>query len=69
MKVMIQDELRQTLAGLMPPPTAALASTVAILPVVVAPVVNPPVMVAPPTNNDNARGQPLNTARMYLLWR
>ena len=49
MKVMMQDELRQALAGLMPPPAPAAA--------------NPPAVDAPPANNDNAEGQPLNAAR------
>ena len=42
MKVMIHDELRQALAGLMPPlaPTAT----------------NPPIVDAPPANNNNAGG-------------
>ena len=41
MKVMMQEELRQALAGLMPPP---------------APAANPPIVDAPPANNDNAGG-------------
>ena len=59
MKVMIQEELRQALAGLMPPP----APTAANPPAAVAPAVNPPVVDAPPANNDNVGGQPLNAAR------
>ena len=59
MKVMMQNELRQALAKLMPP----LAPTVAIPPVAIAPIANPPVVDAPPTNNNNAGGQPLNAAR------
>ena len=43
----------------MPPPAPAAA----IPPAVVAPVANPPVVDAPPANNNNARGQLLNTAR------
>ena len=54
MKVMIQDELRQALAGLMPPLAPAAA---------VAPVANPPIVDAPPANNNNAGGQPLNAVR------
>ena len=50
MKVMMQNELRQALAELMPPLAPA-----AILPAV-APVANLPVMNAPPTNNNNAGG-------------
>ena len=46
MKVMMQDELRQALARLMPPPA----------PAAIAPAANPPVVDAPPANNDNARG-------------
>ena len=61
MKAMMQEELRQALAGLMPalaaaanlPASAAAASIAA----------NPPVVDAPPANNDNAGGQPLNAAR------
>ena len=45
MKAMMQDELRQALAGLMPPPAPAAA----IPPAVVAPVIaNPPIVDAPP---------------------
>ena len=40
-----------------------LAPTVAIPPAPVAPVANPPIVDAPPANNDNAEGQPLNAAR------
>ena len=43
----------------MPP----LAPAAAIPPAVVAPIANPPVMDAPPANNNNARGQSLNSAR------
>ena len=59
MKAMMQNELRQALAGLMPP----LAPDAAIPPATVAPIVNPPVMDAPPDNNNNVGGQPLNAAR------
>ena len=48
MKAMMQNELRQALAELMPP---------------LAPIANSPVMDAPPTNNNNAGGQPLNATR------
>ena len=49
MKAMMQEELRQALAGLMPPPAPAAA--------VSAPVIaNPPAVDAPPANNDNAGG-------------
>ena len=50
MKAMMQEELRQALAGLMSPQAPAAAA-------------NPPAADAPPVNNDNAGGQPLNAAR------
>ena len=53
MKAMMQDELRQALAGLMP----------LLAPAAIAPVANPPVMHAPPANNNNVGGQPLNAVR------
>ena len=56
MKAMMQNELRQALAGLMPPPAAAPTPGTVISPAVVAPVANPPVMGAPPVNNDNVGG-------------
>lgn len=56
MSTMMQDELRQTLAGLMPPPATAPAPVAAMPPA----ATNPPVMDAPV---DNAGGQPLNIAR------
>ena len=57
MRAIMQDELRQALAGLMPPLAAAPASVVAIPPVVVAHIAtNPPVVDAPPANNENFRG-------------
>ena len=59
MKAMMQDELRQALAGLMPPPAPIAANP----PAAVVPAANPPAVDAPPANNDNARGQPLNAAR------
>ena len=59
MKAMMQNELRQALAELMPP----LAPATAIPPTAVAPIANPLVMDAPPTNNNNVGGQPLNAAR------
>ena len=62
MKAMMQDELRQALAGLMLPPAPVAANPPAAT--AVAPVAaNPPVVDAPPINNNNARGQPLNAAR------
>ena len=57
MKAMMQEELRQALARLMPPPAPVAAAN---LP---APAANPPAGDAPPANNDNAGGQPLNAAR------
>ena len=52
MKVMMQNELRQALVGLMPPPAPiAIASTVAI-PL----AANPPIVNAPPANNNNTGG-------------
>ena len=61
MKAMMQEELRQALAGLMPAPAAAanLPAPAAAAPI----TANPPVVDAPPANNDNAGGQPLNAAR------
>ena len=59
MKAMIQNEMRQALAELMP----SLAPAAAIPPAAVAPIANPPVMDASPVNNNNAEGQPLNAAR------
>ena len=53
MKAMMQDELRQALAGLMPSPAPAAT----IPPTAVAPIAaNPPIVDAPPANNDNAEG-------------
>ena len=40
-----------------------LAPAAAIPPTVVPPIANPPVVDAPPANNNNAGGQPLNDAR------
>ena len=59
MKAMIQNELRQALAELMP----LLAPVATIPPAAVAPIANPPVMDAPPANNNNAGGQLLNVSR------
>ena len=64
MKAMTQNELRQALAELMPPPVVVPALGAAIPPTAITPVAaNLPVVDAPPTNNDNAGGQPLNAAR------
>ena len=68
MKAMMQEELRQALAGLMPPPALPAAANLpapaaaANLPAPAA-AANPPAGDAPPANNDNAGGQPLNAAR------
>ena len=51
-KAMMQDELRQALARLIPPPAPAAANP----PAAVAPAANPPTVDAPPANNDNAGG-------------
>ena len=61
MKAMMQEELRHALAGLMPAPAAAanLPAPTAAAPI----AANPPAVDAPPANNDNVRGQPLNPAR------
>ena len=53
MKAMMQEELRQALARLVPQPAPTAANPPAT---VVAPTINPPVVDAPPTNNDNAGG-------------
>ena len=66
MRAIMQDELRQALAGLMPPPTAAPMPAAAISLAVVAPTTNPLIIDAPPANNDNVGGQPLNAARNVL---
>ena len=60
---MMQEELRQALAGLMPPPAPAAANPPSA---VIAPPANPPIVDAPPANNDNAGGKPLNAARNVL---
>ena len=52
MKAMMQEELRQALAGLMPP----LAPAATISPNAVAPVANPPIVDAPSANNNNIGG-------------
>ena len=55
MKAMMQEELRQPLARLIPPPEPADS----IPPAVVIPSVaaNPPIVNTPPANNDNAGGE------------
>ena len=55
MKAMMQDELRQALAGLMPPPAPATANPPVA---VVAPTVNPPAVDAPPANNNKEETGP-----------
>ena len=62
MKAMMQEELRQALAGLMPPQAPAAANLHAPA-AVAAPAANPPAVDAPLANNDNVGAQPLNTAR------
>ena len=62
MKVMMQDEPRHALVGLLPPPSVAPAFATTIPPV----AANPPIMDAPPANNNNDGDQPLNTARNVL---
>ena len=52
MKAMMQNEMRQALAELMPP----LVPATAIPPAAVAPIANPPVVDALPINNNNAGG-------------
>ena len=47
MKAMMQEELRQALAGLMPPLTPAAA---------IPPAANSPIVNAPLANNNNAGG-------------
>ena len=47
MKAIMQEELRQALAGLMPPQAPAAAAPAAA---------NPPAGDTPPANNDNAGG-------------
>ena len=55
MKAMMQDELRQALVGLMPPPVAPPITAIPLA--AVAPdAANPPIVDAPPANNDNAGG-------------
>ena len=56
MKAIMQDELRQALAGVMPPPAVAPAPAAAIPPAIVTPVANPPIVDTPPANNDNTGG-------------
>ena len=63
MKAMMQDELRQALARLMPPPAPAAAANLPATTAAVLVAANLPVVDAPPANNDNAGGQPLNAAR------
>ena len=59
MKAMMQNELRQALAKLIPPLTPVAAIPLAAI----APVANLPIVDAPSINNNNAGGQPLNAAR------
>ena len=53
----MQDELRQTLSRLLPPPAAIVAPTVEVAPTAIPPTaINPPIEDAPPTNNNNVTG-------------
>ena len=65
MKAIMQEELRQALAGLMPPQAlATIPLAAAVAPATIPPVAtNPPVVDAPPANNNNVGGQPLNAVR------
>ena len=63
MKAMIQEEMRQALAGLMPPPAPAAANLPAPAAAAAPVAANPPARDAPPADNDNAGEQPLNAAR------
>ena len=65
MKAIMQEELRQALAGLMPPltPVAANPPIAAVTPATISPAANPLAVDVPSANNDNAGGQPLNAAR------
>ena len=56
MKAMMQEELRQALAGRMPPPAPAAANLPAPAAAVAPVTTNPPAGDAPPVNNDNAGG-------------
>ena len=65
MIVMMQDDLRHALSGLLPPHAAAIAPTVEP-----APDAIPPATVIPPTMDaltstpiDNVEGQPMNVTR------
>ena len=51
-KAMMQNELRQALAGLIPSPAPAAAIPSAAVTL----IANPPIMDAPPIDNNNAGG-------------
>ena len=52
MRAMMQDELRQALSGLLPPPAATITPAVEPAPIIISPTAtNPPVEDAPPANN------------------
>ena len=63
MKAMMENKLRQALAGLMPP----LAPAATILPASVAPIANPPVMDAPPANNNNVGGNSWMLLEIHMM--
>ena len=57
MRAIMQDELRQALAGLLPPPEVVPTPIVAPVPAAaVPPIANPPAVDTPLANNDNAEG-------------
>ena len=82
LRAMIQDELNQALAGLIPLPAvemtpvaptvspAVFSPITAHVPAVVPPaVVNPPIVDAPSASNDNAGGNIYMLLLMCLLWK
>ena len=56
MKAMMQEELRQALAGLMPPQAPAVANLPTPVAAATPVTANPPAVDAPPANNDNDGG-------------
>ena len=56
MKAMMQEELRQALAGLMPPPAPTVAANLPATAAAAPFAANPPVVDAPLADNDNAGG-------------
>ena len=55
-KAIMQEELRQALAGLMPPPAPAAAANLPEPAAAALVAVNPPIVDTPPANNDNVGG-------------